>query len=299
MFKGLYTAVVTPFLEDESLDKEGFKKLLKHQIEAGVDGVVVLGSTGEAATLGATERSEILALASGILKGKTHFIVGTGHHSTRQTIAWTKEAEKNGADGALVVTPYYNKPTQEGLYEHFKAVAESTSLPICLYNVPSRTGVNLDPSTFQRLSLLPTILSIKEASGNMGQIQGILKVIENAAPHIAFLSGDDALAFPTIALGGKGLISVASNLFPKQLKTLIHLLLEGNLKEAKALHFELLPFFDGCFIETNPSPIKAALEIAGLGNGKCRLPLAPLLPKSRDSLKTLLATLPNSWFPHG
>lgn len=270
MLKGVFTALITPFNKDFSLDRDGFDVLIDYQLKSDVEGIVVLGTTGEAPTLTEEEQKWICKRTVELAKGKKQVWIGTGSYNTEQVIKKTKEAKDVGADGALIVTPYYNKPTQEGLYQHFKKVAESTRFPFILYNIQGRTGQNLATETLKRLMDLNEMVGVKEASGNLNQI---MDVIEIARPGFAVLSGDDNLTYPIIALGGHGIVSVLSNLIPDDIADLTHLALTGKMESAKQLHFKLLPLFKGAFIETNPAPLKYLMKRSGLPAGPVRLPL--------------------------
>lgn len=294
-FEGLYTALVTPFDINGHLDKEGLRHNIRHQIENLVDGIVVLGSTGESPTISPQEKETIISTAVEEAKGKCQIIVGTGSYSTEQTIRSTLQAEQMGADGALIVTPYYNKPTQEGIYKHFTAICEAVSIPICIYNIQSRTGINLNSDTLHRLLTFPSIMGIKDSSGNMMQISEYFEKIQDHPHPFGILSGDDALTLPIIALGGKGVISVASNLVPGAVKNLVTEALLGNVSNAQYWHYQLLPLFNALFIETNPAPIKAAMELCGMAAGRCRMPLCDLDIKNLHTLKQLIHQLPNQW----
>lgn len=284
-FKGLYTALVTPFSENGALDLEGLVRLVRLQNDAGVEGIVLLGTTGESATVDREERLQIIKAA--VEHATVPVIVGTGANSTRLTIEFTLEAEALGAAAALVVAPYYNKPTQEGLYLHFHAIHEATQLPIMLYNNPGRCGVNILPETVLRLASLERIMGIKEASGSLSQLS---EIIEKADPSFAVLAGDDAMVIPSVALGAVGLVSVMSNLYPTEMKTLVDLCLENRFAEARALHHQWMPLVRGIFAETNPILVKAAMEILGLPAGPCRAPLCAGSQKCVESLKKTLAT---------
>ncbi|HEV8051772.1 MAG TPA: 4-hydroxy-tetrahydrodipicolinate synthase, partial [Parachlamydiaceae bacterium] len=217
-FQGVYTALITPFTDEDLLDEDGLRLLIQRQITAGVDGIVFLGTTGEVPTLTGKEKERIIAIAKNDCSQKASFIVGTGSYSTKKTVEDTLAAEKAGADGALIVTPYYNKPTQEGLFRHFKEITDATKLPIIIYNIAGRTGQNLQTDTLKRLMEIPSIVGIKEASGNISQINDVIGLARNYRPEFSVLSGDDALTFPLMALGGNGVISVISNILPKEVK---------------------------------------------------------------------------------
>lgn len=275
-FSGAHTALITPFTEDDQLDEEGLLYLIQRQISGNIDGIVVLGTTGESPTLLKDEARRIIEIAKDECKDKTSLIVGTGSYSTKQTIENTLAAEQAGADAALIVTPFYNRPSQEGLYLHFKAIAEATDLSIILYNIAGRTGQNLQTETLNRLLEIPSIVGIKEASGNMSQINDVIGLVKEARPDFTVLSGDDALTLPLLALGGDGVISVISNLFPEEVKALVDAMANGNLELAREIHLKLMPSVKMAFIETNPIPIKAMHRLYGLPGGKCRLPLCEL-----------------------
>lgn len=295
--KGLYTALITPFDDKGNLDENGLKENLEYQLKYDVDGVVLLGTTGEAPTLTADEKERVIRKGLEVLKGKIDVFIGTGANSTAQTIENTQLAERLGADGALVVTPYYNKPTPEGLYRHFKALSESTSLPICIYNIPGRTGQNLSLDTLERIAKLPNIVGVKEASGNLVQMSEIIEKIIPNHPNFSVLSGDDVLTLPLIAMGGHGVISVIGNLLPGPLKAMLQAAFDENYSLARSLHYELTPLFRGLFIETNPIPIKAAMQICKMAAGSCRLPLCDLQYGSRETIKQLIQNLPKKWLP--
>ncbi len=276
MFKGVFTAIVTPFREDK-IDYEAYANLVEKQISAGVDGIVPCGTTGESPTLSYEEHEELIRKTVEIVNKRVLVIAGTGSNSTKEAIELTEKACLDGVDGILSVNPYYNKPTQGGLYEHFSRIAEVSNVPIMLYNIPSRTGVNLLPETVQKLSLNPKISSIKEASGDLSQMS---KIIHLCGEKFTLLSGDDALTLPILAIGGSGVVSVVSNLFPKTVVSLVRAFQKGDLQEAKRLHYILYPVFALSFIETNPIPIKAALSWLGLIQPEVRLPLTSLSPSS-------------------
>lgn len=274
--KGLHTALITPFNSDGSFDEKGFRKLVQLQLDTGVDGIVLIGTTGESPTLSDEERTKILCIGRDLIQKPILMIAGTGSNSTAETIKLTQEAERLGADMALIVVPYYNKPSQEGLFRHFEAVAQSTTLPILLYNVPGRCGQNLSTETVRRLFSIKNIIGIKEASGNIAQITEIIAAVKELRPDFSVMSGDDALTLPLMALGGQGIISVLSNALPNEMKLLVELLEERDFDSANTIHDRLMSMFKAEFIESNPAPIKAAMEMLGLPAGPCRLPLAPL-----------------------
>src|ERR1700682_1066069 len=274
-FVGCGTALVTPFRKDLSLDEETLRRLVRRQIAAGINFLVPCGTTGESPTLSHEEHLRVVAITVEEARGKVPVLGGAGGYDTRKVIEMDREIERMGADGILSVTPYYNKPTQEGLYHHYKAIASATSLPIILYNVPPRTNVNIEPSTLRRLSEIVNIIGVKEASGNIAQMT---QVIQQVQEQFIVLSGDDALTLPLVAMGGRGLISVASNEIPAEMTALVKLCLEGEFKTARALHRKLLPLIEVNFIETNPTPVKAGMAELGLLEPVWRLPLLPAGP---------------------
>jgi 4-hydroxy-tetrahydrodipicolinate synthase len=272
MFQGVYTAIVTPFKNDK-IDYDSYFTLLQRQIHSGVDGVVPCGTTGESPTLSYEEHSELIRKTVEYCAGKIKVIAGTGSNSTKEAVELTEFACKDGVDGILSVNPYYNKPTQEGLYQHFKTIADHSSKPIMLYNIPGRTSVNLSPQTTLRLSELPLIQSLKEATGDLGQMS---KTISLMPSNFTVLSGDDNLTLPLLSIGGKGVVSVVSNLFPKTLVKMVNHFNNGDIMLARELHYKLLPIFNYAFLETNPIPVKKALSWMGLIQNELRLPLTPL-----------------------
>ena len=287
-FTGLGTALVTPFTKDGSIDEAVVGRLVDRQIAAGVHFLSPCGTTGEAPTLSHSEKVRVVELVVDAAAKRVPVLAGAGGYNTRAVIALAEEFERVGADGLLSVTPYYNKPTQEGLFQHYTAIAESTSLPIVLYNVPGRTGVNLEVGTVARLSALGNIVGVKEASGNVVQMSEILA----GAPEDFFLlSGDDPLALAVMAIGGRGLISVASNAIPGEMVQIIELAEKGDLPAARRLHAWLLPFLEANFVESNPIPIKAAMAAMGLVEEIYRLPLVSPGPMARDRITTVLQDL--------
>ncbi|HRD56248.1 MAG TPA: 4-hydroxy-tetrahydrodipicolinate synthase [Parachlamydiaceae bacterium] len=292
--QGTHTALVTPFHEGGSLNENALREMILFQLKNGVDGIVALGTTGEAPTLKDFEKKRIIEIA---VEERNAFdpekrilvSVGTGCYSTEQTIENTLLAKNLGADVALVVTPYYNKPTQEGLFQHFKAVAEKTDFPILVYNIAGRTGQNMETSTLKRLSEIPSIIGVKEASGNVLQMMDVYSQIAEERKDFCLLSGDDALTMPLMCMGGHGVISVVSNLVPDLIKALTHYLQNGQVEEARKLHYALLPLFKAAFVETNPIPIKAAMNDWGMRAGPCRLPLCPLSKENEEKLKFALS----------
>ena len=284
--RGCGTALVTPFRKDGSLDLDALRRLVQFQIRGGIDFLVPCGTTGETPTL---EHAEYLAVVRTVVQEvarKVPVIAGVGGNNTRKVIDLAAEVRGLGVQGILSVAPYYNKPTQEGLYQHFQALAESTDLPIIVYNVPARTSSNIEPPTVARLAKIPNIIGIKEASGSIVQQMEVLAAVP---PGFRVLSGDDSFTFPLMALGGVGIISVISNEIPGEMTRLAHLLLEGKLEAARQLHFSLLPLMQVNFIETNPIPVKAALAMMGMIEEIYRLPMVPMKSENRAKLEEVLA----------
>jgi 4-hydroxy-tetrahydrodipicolinate synthase len=269
---------------------EALRENVRFQIENGVHGLVPLGTTGESPTIREEERKLIIKTVVDEVNSKIPVIVGTGTYSTEEAVRLSKEAQDLGADGLLVVAPYYNKPTQEGLYLHFKAISEAVDLPIIVYNIPGRTGVNVEVQTLVRLSQFDNIVAVKEASGNLAQV---MDIIEALGDRITVLSGDDNLTLPIMALGGKGVISVISNLLPKPMVEFVEAALKGDFKKAKELHYHLLPLFKAAFIETNPIPIKTMMNLVGMKAGPCRLPLCNMQPHNLEKVKKIFLRYEN------
>lgn len=284
MFKGGMTAIVTPF-RDGNIDEKAFEGLVEFQIKSGIDAIVPCGTTGESATLTYEEHNRVIEWAIEIVNKRIPVIAGTGSNSTAETVMLTKHAEKVGADAALLITPYYNKPTQEGLYQHYKRVAEEVSLPLFLYNVPGRTGVNMLPETVARLSEIENIAGIKEATANLQQISDI---IELCGPDFIVLSGDDFTTLPILAIGGHGVISVTSNIAPVDVAGMYDAFEAGDMRKALALHYKLQPLHRAMFIETNPIPVKTALAMMGMVEEEFRLPLVKMGEKNRERLQKVL-----------
>jgi len=287
-FVGCGTALVTPFRKDLSLDEATLRVLVRRQIQAGVSFLVPCGTTGESPTLTHEEHLRVVAITIEEAKGKVPVLAGAGGYNTQHAVVTAHEAERMGADGILSVTPYYNKPTQEGLYQHFKAIASATSLPVILYNVPPRTNVNIDPGTLRRLAEIENIIGVKEASGNISQIT---QVIQQVPEEFLVLSGDDALTLPLVAMGGRGIISVASNEIPAEMTRLAQLCLAGNFAEARLMQRKWLPLLEVNFIETNPGPVKAAMAEMGLLEPVFRLPLVPPRPENLAKIRAVLESL--------
>lgn len=285
-YRGLYTAIVTPF-KDNKIDKEALKALVEAQIAGGVDGIVPVGTTGESPTLSHHEHMEVIRLAIEYAAGRCQVIAGTGSNSTDEAIAMTQEAEAMGADGTLQVCPYYNKPSQEGVYRHFKAVADSTKLPILLYSIPGRSGIEIAVETVARLAAdCPNIVAIKEAGGSVERVNQLVAALPE---KFAVLSGDDGLTVPFISCGAVGLVSVTSNVAPAQMKDLVDTALSGDGHKALELQKKYYPLMKGLMsLDGNPVPIKAAMAMRGDMSWEIRLPLAPLAEEKHEKLATLL-----------
>ncbi|MBE0617906.1 MAG: 4-hydroxy-tetrahydrodipicolinate synthase, partial [Proteobacteria bacterium] len=284
MFRGAITALVTPF-RDGRVDEDAYRKLIDWQIRQGVNGIVPCGTTGESATLSHEEHNRVIDIAVDEARGRVPVIAGTGSNSTAEAVRLTQHAKEAGADGALLITPYYNKPTQEGLYQHYKAVAEEAKFPLVLYNVPGRTGCNLLPETVARLAELPEVVGVKEATGDLKQVSDVL---EKCGDRLAVLSGDDFTVLPLLVLGGKGVISVLSNVVPADVAAMIAAYDAGDLARARELHFRTMPVARALFLETNPIPVKTALALMGRVGPELRLPLCPLQEANAKKLAVAL-----------
>jgi len=284
MFNGSIVAIVTPFRQGE-VDEEAYRELIEFQIENGTSAIVPCGTTGESATLSFEEHNRVIDIAVDAVKKRVPVIAGTGGNSTREAIELTAHAKKAGVDATLQVTPYYNKPTQEGLFLHFKTIAEAVPLPQVLYNVPGRTSVNMLPETVARLARIPNIVAIKEASGNLGQMAEIMRL---AGEHITLISGDDNLTLPILSIGGKGVISVVANIAPRDTADMLNAWEEGDVARARRLFFRMLPLCQAMFYETNPVPVKTALSLMGKIEEELRLPLAGMAPGNLEKLKQAL-----------
>lgn len=282
MFKGSFVALVTPF-RDGQVDLERLEELVEFHVQSGTSGLVPCGTTGESATLSHDEHRVVINAVVRKADGRIPVLAGTGSNSTDEAIELTRFAQETGADGALLITPYYNRPTQRGLVQHFVAIAEATDIPLILYNVPSRTGVNMLPPAVIEVAKHPNVVAIKEASGNIQQTVSILR-----SSDITVLSGDDALTLPLISVGARGVISVAANVVPSQMVDLVDLALEGNFAAARELHFRLDPLFEALFVETNPIPVKAALALRGRIGPEIRLPLTEATEETRRTLERVL-----------
>lgn len=284
LFTGAATALVTPFLGD-SINYPMLEQLLRRQIDAGIDAVVIAGTTGESATLSDGEKLELFRRAKDYVGNRCKIIAGTGSNSTRHTMELSMAAEQTGVDGLLLVSPYYNKATPEGLYAHYLAVAHSVSLPVILYNVPTRTGVDIPVSVYRRLSRIPNIAGVKESASD---ITKYTKILAQCGSSMAIWAGNDDMATPVIALGGKGVISVLSNILPTETQALARAALDGDFDTAAALQIQLQPLVEALFAEVNPIPVKQAMQFIGYDCGGCRLPLTPLSDENREKLRALL-----------
>jgi 4-hydroxy-tetrahydrodipicolinate synthase len=287
MFSGTFTALVTPFRNGE-VDVEALEGMVEFQIQHGVSGLVPCGTTGETPAMSEAEDRVVVETVMRVADGRVPVIAGTGSNSTDMAIKYTKMAEEVGADGSLQVAPYYNKPTQEGLYRHFAAIAESTDLPLVLYNIPGRTGVTISAETMARLAEIPNVVGVKDSTLSMNMISDVISL---CGEEFDVLSGDDPMTLPLIALGGRGVISVASNVAPGAVSDMVRALLEGDWERGRELHFELLPLFRALFVETNPIPVKTAASLLGLCSDEMRLPLVPM---GGENLRLLQETLDRS-----
>lgn len=286
MFKGSYVAIATPFLKDNTLDEAGLRRNLRFLIQGGSQGIVPCATTGEGPALGEDEYQAIIRITAEETAGKLPVIAGAGTNSTPRTIALMHRAQAAGATALLIVTPYYNKPTAEGLYRHYKALSAETDLPIIVYNVPGRTGINILPRTVARLAAeCPNIAGIKEASGNLEQVTELALL---APAGFDILSGDDALTFPMMAIGARGVISVCANILPREVSRMCESFLAGRLDEARGLHLKMFPVIKALFLESNPIPLKKAMEFMGLAAGPPRLPLAEMSPENARVLRERL-----------
>jgi 4-hydroxy-tetrahydrodipicolinate synthase len=289
MFQGAITAIVTPFKEDGSLDEEALRGLVNFQIENNIDGIVPCGTTGESPTLDHEEHHKVIEIVIDAVKGKVPVIAGTGSNSTKEAIEITKKAADAGANASLQVCPYYNKPTQEGLFRHFSAIAKAVDIPIVVYNIKGRTAVNIETATLARLAKEHSnIVGVKEASGDINQMQDVLNTLPK---EFDVLSGDDKMTLPLMKIGGRGVISVVSNIIPAEVKQLTDYALNGDLQKAEEMHNKLLPLFEGFFIETNPIPIKAGLAMKGMIKESYRLPMCEMKLENKEKLKNILEDL--------
>jgi 4-hydroxy-tetrahydrodipicolinate synthase len=284
MFGGAIVAIVTPF-KNGLVDEDAFRQLIEEQIAAGTDGIAPCGTTGESTTLSHEEHDRVIEIAIDAVKKRVPVIAGTGSNSTAEALRLTRHAWEAGADGALLVCPYYNRPTQEGLYLHYRTIAEEVPIPIIVYNIPGRTGTNMLPETLARLAKIPNIVGVKEAAGSIKQMSDVIQL---CGADFDVLSGDDIFTLPLLALGGKGIISVVSNVVPADMAGMVDAFAAGDLEKARALHFRMSPLIDALFIETNPIPVKAALAMMGKIDGELRLPLCPMTEKNEAVLKKVM-----------
>jgi 4-hydroxy-tetrahydrodipicolinate synthase len=285
-FKGAFTALVTPFSNGQ-IDEEAYRQLIEWQVQSGINGVVPCGTTGESATMSHDEHKRVIRICVDQVKGRVPVLAGAGSNNTAEAVELTRFAKEARADGALLITPYYNKPTQEGLYQHFKRIADEVSMPFILYNVPGRTSVNMLPSTVARLNKdFADVVGIKEATGDLNQVS---QVLEFCGPDFQVLSGDDFTVLPLLSVGGCGVISVVSNILPDKMSGMCSAWFKGDLDTARKLHFELAPFSRMMFVETNPIPAKTSLSLMGRIKLELRLPLVPLSPANAESLRAFLA----------
>jgi 4-hydroxy-tetrahydrodipicolinate synthase len=287
MFSGAFTALVTPFRNGE-VDVEALEGMVEFQIQHGVSGLVPCGTTGETPAMSEAEDRVVVETVVRVANGRVPIIAGTGSNSTDMAIKYTRMAQEVGADGSLQVAPYYNKPTQEGLFRHFAAIAESTDLPLVLYNIPGRTGVTISAETMARLAEIPNIVGVKDSTLSMNMVADVISL---CGEDFAVLSGDDPMTLPLVALGGRGVISVASNVAPGAVSDMVRALLEGDWERGRELHYELLPLFRALFVETNPIPVKTAASLLGLCSDEMRLPLVPM---EGENLRVLQETLDRS-----
>jgi 4-hydroxy-tetrahydrodipicolinate synthase len=284
MFKGAFTAIVTPF-KNGRLDEEAYRELIEFQVKGGIHGIVPCGTTGESPTLSHAEHKRVVETCIDQVNKRVPVIAGSGSNNTAEALELTQHAEKAGADAALMITPYYNKPTQEGLYQHYKTVASQTKIPIVVYNVPGRTSLNLLPETMARLAELPSIVGLKDATGDLKQG---CKTLELCSDKITVLSGDDFTTFPLLCVGGKGVISVVSNAVPGDMAGMCNAFFAGDLARARTLHYKMWPLTEAMFFETNPVPVKTALKLMGKITGEVRQPLCPMSAANEDKLRQVM-----------
>ncbi|HVA78845.1 MAG TPA: 4-hydroxy-tetrahydrodipicolinate synthase [Candidatus Binataceae bacterium] len=287
MFNGALTALITPF-RDGAVDEPALRDLVEWQIQSGIDALVPCGSTGESATLTHEEHERVIKITIEQARKRVPVIAGTGSNATAEAIHLTASARAMGADGALLISPYYNKPTQEGIFRHYKLIAASVDLPLIVYNIPGRTASNIAPETFARLAEIKNVVGVKEASGSMDQVSDILRL---CGDRLTILSGDDALTLPIMALGGKGVISTASNAIPREMHDLAAAALGGDFQRARELHYRMLPLLRALFIETNPIPLKHALALMGKCANELRLPLVPMTAPASEKLEAAMKAL--------
>lgn len=285
MFKGVYTALVTPFLENGNIDEGTLRKLVNFQIEEGITGLVPMGSTGESPCLNHDEHIEVIKIVIDECKSRVPVIAGTGSNSTKEAVALTIKAKEAGADASLQVAPYYNKPTQKGLFNHFNTIANESEFPLIVYNIPGRSSININNDTMLKLSENKNIVAVKDATGNFSQL---MELIAKKPDTLDILSGDDNITYPFIALGCNGVISVASNIIPGEMIKYVNTCFSGNLDEARKIHYKLLPLFTSMFIETNPIPIKTAMALQGKLKEIFRSPLCSMEPVNKEKLKSVI-----------
>ena len=286
MFHGAFSALVTPF-RDGAIDEKALRELVEWQIQSGIDGLVPCGSTGESATLSHAEHEQVIKVVIDQARRRVPVVAGTGSNSTAEAIRLTAYAREAGADGALLISPYYNKPTQDGIYRHYKAIASAVDLPLIVYNIPGRTGSNIAPETFARMCDIRNVAGIKEASGSIEQCSDILKL---CGERLAMLAGDDSLTLPLMAMGAKGVIAVITNIMPREMHELAAAGLEGDFARARDLHFRMLPLMRALFVETNPIPIKQACALMGKCSNEVRMPLVPMTPPAAEKLHAAMKT---------
>ncbi len=284
MFGGAIVAIVTPF-RNGKVDEQALRKLIEEQIAAGTDGIVPCGTTGESTTLSHEEHDRVIEITIDAVRKRVPVIAGTGSNSTAEALRLTRHAWEAGADGALLVCPYYNRPTQEGLYQHYRTIAEEVPIPIIIYNIPGRTGTNLLPETLVRLAEIKNIVGVKEASGSLKQMSDVIQL---CGADFDVISGDDIFTLPLLAIGGKGVISVISNVVPADMAEMVDVFATGDLEQARALHYRMAPLIDVLFIETNPIPVKAALAMMGKIEYELRLPLCRMSEKNKGTLKKVM-----------
>ncbi|MDC7241141.1 MAG: 4-hydroxy-tetrahydrodipicolinate synthase [Spirochaetales bacterium] len=285
MYTGVFTALVTPFTEKQDVDWDSLKKIVQFQLNKGISGLVPVGTTGESPTVSHDENMDVIEAVVKEVNGKVPVIAGTGSNSTDEAVRMTKRAKAIGADASLQVSPYYNKPTQEGLYRHFMTIADTVDLPVVVYNIKGRTGVNIETDTLMRLAKHDNIVAVKEASGDLGQM---MEVIRRKPADFAVLSGDDNLALPLTLMGGNGVISVASNIIPQWMEELVKAARRGDIEKAKTIHYELMPLFQAMFLETNPIPVKWAMSEMGLVQDVFRLPLCSPAEETKVKIREAL-----------
>jgi 4-hydroxy-tetrahydrodipicolinate synthase len=287
VFEGVLTALVTPMRGGE-IDEDALRGLVERQIEAGIDGLVPCGTSGEAATLSHAEHRRVVEIVVQATRGRVPVVAGTGSNNTREAVELTQHAKAAGADGALLISPYYNRPTQTGIVEHYAEVGRRTAFPLVVYNIPARTGTNILPATLAQIARIPQVVGVKEASGSLAQVS---EVIARCPDDFDVLSGDDVLTLPILAVGGRGVVCTASNVAPREMVSLVRAFRAGDVTAARQIHYRLLPLFDVLFCETNPIPVKAALAHMELIGPEIRLPLLPLTEPSRERLRVVLKEL--------